>query len=279
MLENGNTWSPENFDFESHGDVPLVRALADSYNQATVRLGLEVGVDAVVDVLEAAGLPERPPAFPSLLLGAVEMAPFDVASLYNTLANDGFRTPLTAVRSVVDTRGQPLTRTTLEIEQAAGPDAVHQLNTALIQVMQRGTGRSARFLLPEDLVVAGKTGTSDAYRDSWFAGFSGDHLAVVWVGRDDNEPVGLTGAAGALSIWAPLMAAMDTTNSYLPAHSTSLEPAWIDYDTGLRSRRGCGNSVQVLVPADVRLPRQPGCSSVLGDLGERVRDIFESIGK
>lgn len=277
-LEDGRSWSPENFSFESHGDVPLVRALADSYNQATVRLGLEIGVDTVVDTLVACGLPERPPAYPSLLLGAVELTPFDVATLYNTLANDGFRTPLTAVRSVVDTKGQPLTRNVLEVEQAADPDAVHQLNTGLVQVMQRGTGRSSQAFLPAGLVVAGKTGTSDDYRDSWFAGFSGDRLAVVWVGRDDNEPVGLTGAAGALSVWAPLMAAMDATTSYVPAYSASLEPVWIDYDTGFKSRRGCKNAVQVLAPEHVRLQSQPGCSSVLGELGERVRDIFESIG-
>ena len=144
-------------------------------------------------------------------LGAVDLAPFDVAALYSTLANDGFRTPLTAVRSVVDTTGQPLTRTALEVDQVADPNAVHQLNRGLVEVMQRGTGRSSTAYLPEDLLVAGKTGTSDEYRDSWFAGFSGDHLAVVWIGRDDNEPTGLTGAAGALSIWAPMLAAMAST--------------------------------------------------------------------
>ena len=277
-MANGRRWSPENFTHESHGVVPLVQALADSYNQATVRLGLAIGIDAVIDTLAAFGLPERPPAYPSLLLGAVELAPFDVAALYNTLASDGFRTPLTAVRSVVNTRGQPLTRNALELEQAADPDAVHQLNTALVQAMQRGTGRSAQALLPRDLLVAGKTGTSDEYRDSWFAGFSGDRLAVVWVGRDDNASIGLTGAAGALSIWAPIMAAMDATTGYAPAYSATLEPAWIDYDSGLRSRRGCGNAVQILVPKHVRLARQPGCGSVFGEIGERVRDVFESRG-
>jgi penicillin-binding protein 1B len=279
MLENGGSWTPQNFSLESHGTVSMLRALAESFNQATVQLGLSVGVDAVVNTLVAFGLPERPPAYPSLLLGAVELAPFDVAALYNTLANDGFRTPLTAVRSVVDTGGQPLTRSVLEVDQAADLDAVHQLNTGLVQVMRRGTGRSSQAFLPDDLVVAGKTGTSDSYRDSWFAGFSGDRLAVVWIGRDDNEPVGLTGAAGALSVWAPIMAAMDAAISYAPAYSSNLEPVWIDYDTGLKSRRGCGDAVQILVPARIRLARQPGCSSVFGEIGDRVRDVFESIGK
>ncbi|WP_405233080.1 penicillin-binding protein 1B [Lentisalinibacter salinarum] len=278
VMENGRTWSPENFSRESHGEVSLLQALAASYNQATVRLGIATGVDAVVETLAAFGIEERPPAYPSLLLGSVDLAPFEVAALYSTLANDGFRTPLTAVRSVVDTKGQPVTRTALEVEQAADPNAVHQLNRGLVEVMQRGTGRSSKASLPEDLVVAGKTGTSDEYRDSWFAGFSGDHLAVVWVGRDDNEPTGLTGASGALSVWAPLMAAMPSTASYEPAYSADLQPVWIDYDTGLKSRRRCGDAVQILVPEGTRLRRQPGCSNVLGEIGDRMRDVFESLG-
>ena len=277
-LENDQTWSPENFSLESHGDVSLLQALAASYNQATVALGLAMGVDALVGTLTALGIEEPPPAYPSLLLGAFELAPFDVASLYNTLANDGFRTPLVAVRSVVDTTGQPLTRTALEVEQVASPDAVHQLNRGLVEVMQQGTGRSARTILPDNLVVAGKTGTSDEYRDSWFAGFSGDHVAVVWIGRDDNEPAGLTGAAGALSVWAPMMAAMPTSG-YQPAYSEDLEAVWIDYDTGLRSRRGCGNAVQILVPAGTRLKRQPGCGNVFDEIGDRVRNVFEALSQ
>lgn len=268
-MDNGQNWSPENFTLESHGRVSLLQALAASYNQATVRLGLQTGVEALVDTLDAFGIDPRPPAYPSLLLGAVDLAPFDVAALYSTLANDGFRTPLTAVRSVVDTAGQPLTRTRLEVEQVADPNAVHQLNLGLVEAMQRGTGRTSANYLPKDLLVAGKTGTSDEYRDSWFAGFSGDHLAVVWLGRDDNEPTGLTGAAGALSVWAPLLAEMPSTTSYIPAYSSELKPVWIDYDTGLGSRRGCGAAVQILVPDGTRLGRHPGCSGVL--------DVLKSI--
>lgn len=277
-LENGTRWSPENFSLESHGTVSLARALAASYNQATVHLGLALGVEAVIDTLSAFGLEERPPAYPSLLLGALDLSAVDVAGLYSTLANDGFHTPLSAVRSVVDTNGQPLTRRPLAVEQVASPDAVHQLNTGLIQVMQRGTGRSAQRWLPDELVVAGKTGTSDAFRDSWFAGFSGDHLAVVWVGRDDNQPTGLTGASGALSIWAPLMAAMGPGSGYLPAYSAALEPVWIDYDSGRKSRRGCGDAVQLLLPKGTRLKRQPGCGGLFNGLGDRARELFESIG-
>ena len=278
LLENGQTWSPQNFSLESHGEVSLLEALVDSYNQATVQLGLANGVETVVETLAAFGIENRPPAYPSLLLGAIDLAPFDVAALYGPLANDGFLTPLTAVRSVVDTTGQPLSRIALEVDQVADPDAVHQLNRGLVEVMQRGTGRSSKAYLQENLVVAGKTGTSNGYRDSWFAGFSGDHLAVVWIGRDDNESTGLTGATGALTVWAPMLAAMPSTASYNPAYSANLEPVWVDYHSGLKSRRGCGDAVQILLPDDVRLGRQPGCSSIFGGIGERVRDVFDSIG-
>ena len=278
VMESGRTWLPQNFSRESHGEVSLLQALAASYNQATVRLGLATGIEPLLEILVEFGLEEPPPAYPSLLLGAVDLSPFEVAGLYSTLANDGFRTPLTAVRSVVDTKGQPLSRTALEVEQVADPNAVHQLNRGLVEVMRRGTGRSSAAYLPEGLVVAGKTGTSDDLRDSWFAGFSGDHLAVVWIGRDDNQPTGLTGAAGALTVWAPMIAAMSSTTSYDPAYSADLQPMWIDYDTGLKSRPGCGNAVQILVPEGTRLGRQPGCSNVLGEIGERVRDVIESLG-
>jgi penicillin-binding protein 1B len=160
----------------------------------------------------------------------------------------------------------------------ANPDAVHQLNQGLVEVMRRGTGRTSKALLPEPLVVAGKTGTSNEFRDSWFAGFSGDHLAVVWIGRDDNAPTGLTGATGALSVWAPMMAAMNSTTAYNPAYSAALEPVWIDYHTGLKSRRGCGEAVEILVPDGTRLGRQPGCGKLFDGIGERVRDVLESIG-
>ena len=271
-LPGGDTWSPGNFTDESHGEVPLVKALAESYNQATVRLGLDIGVERVAALHERLGLDWTPPALPSLLLGAVEMSPFDVAQLYNSLANGGYRTPLNAVRSVTDDAGRPLKRYPFELVSAADTDAVQQLNQALVQVMERGTGEPARRQLPADLVVAGKTGTSDDLRDSWFAGFSDNYLAVVWVGRDENETVGLTGSAGALNIWAPLIGSLAPVMSYAPQASPDLDDVWINFDTGLQTRRGCEAAVLLPVPVDAKLARQPGCGLNLGELGRRVKD-------
>ena len=273
-LGSGRTWSPENFDLTSHGEVPLLRALADSYNQATVRLGMDVGVDAVARLLHDLGLPEAPRAHPSLLLGAVDVSPFEMAAVYGTLANGGFRVPLTAVRSVIDATGEPMARYPLEMTPAADPAAVQQVNAALVQAILRGTGEIARPLLPAGLVAAGKTGTSSGFRDSWFAGFTNDHVAVVWVGRDDNQPSGLTGATGALRIWAPLVAGLRQAASYAPAPAPGLVGTWLDYETGFATVEGCGDAVLVPLPEDAEPPWLDGCRRGLRGLGERLRDIF-----
>ncbi|MBT8443478.1 MAG: penicillin-binding protein 1B [Gammaproteobacteria bacterium] len=258
-LENGDTWSPGNYSGETHGEVTLLRALAESFNLATVRVGLDVGVRGVADTLIALGAPDDIDAFPSLLLGSVELTPLEVAQIYGTLANIGFRMPVRAVRSVVDSQGQPLERYPMAIEQVTDPAATFQLNQALVEVMQRGTGRSALGILPSDLVVAGKTGTSDEYRDSWFAGFSGDHVMVVWVGYDDNRPTGLTGASGALMIWSSIMKELRGA-SYAAPLPARLENRWIEYETGLMARPDCADVVELALPPDLRLGAKPGCA-------------------
>jgi len=274
-LANGDTWAPENFSETSHGEVPLLRALAESYNQATVRLGMAVGVASVAELLQRLGLSTTPAANPSLLLGAVETSPFEVAQIYGSLANGGFRVPLRAVRSVVNAEGQPLVRYPIELQPVADPDAVQQLNAALVQVVARGTARSARNALPPDLAVAGKTGTTNDFRDSWFAGYTNDHLAVVWVGRDDNSPVGLTGATGALRIWTSVISGLAHSTSFNPAQSDELELAWLDYETGLSTFEGCGDAVLVPMPAGSEPPRLGGCGRGLREITTRARRWLE----
>ncbi len=257
-LSRGRSWSPQNYDGVAHGEVPLVRALADSLNQATVRLGMEIGVPRVVKLLRKLGVEGEIAANPSLLLGALDLAPLEVAQLYGTLASGGFRTPLRAVRSVQGPDGEPLTQFPLQTEQAADPAAVYQLDQALVQVMQRGTGRAARSRLPAGVVVAGKTGTSNDLRDSWFAGFSQDLLAVVWLGYDDNQPTGLTGASGAMSVWGDLLARTPLVSFEVPPPE-GLVMLGIDYATGLGAVPGCGDLVQVPVPVGTAVPLLPGC--------------------
>jgi penicillin-binding protein 1B len=266
-LSRGKVWNPENYDRATHGTVPLIRALAESMNLATVRLGMEVGVRDVVKLLGRLGVGDNLPANPSLLLGALDLSPFQVAQIYSTFASGGFHTPLKAVRSVQGADGKPLTQYPLETSQVADAVAVFQLNQALVQVMERGTGRSARYRLPPELIVAGKTGTSDDLRDSWFAGFTNDLLAVVWVGYDDNQPTGLTGAGGALSVWTEIMRAL-ASGGYDAAPPEGLEDLTVDYISGLGADASCGDALQVPVPVGTQVPMLPGCATGI----ERLRD-------
>jgi penicillin-binding protein 1B len=267
-LDTGKTWSPQNYDHQFRGPVPAVRALAESLNTPTVRIGMDVGPKKVADLLKSLGATKTPRPLPSLLLGAVDLSPMEVAQVYNSLGNGGFHAPLKAVRAVLDADGKPLERYQLKIDRAADPSAVAQLTTSMLQVVDRGTGRGARRWLPADLAVAGKTGTSDDLRDSWFAGFTNDHVVVVWVGADDNSPTGLSGASGALPIWARLVA-MFGDLGYEALPTEDLVDVSFDYATGMMSRADCGDLISVPLPAGTVLPAKPDCMPESDNLTRR----------
>lgn len=198
-------WQPQNYDGAEHGQVMLVDALAKSYNLATVQLGIKLGLPNVIQTVNRLGYKDTIPELPSLLLGAVPMTVVDVSQLYLTLASGGFKTPIKAIRSVLSNDNESLARYSLNIEQVVEPQFVHLINYALQDVIRNGTGHSVLNGFQYDYGLAGKTGTTDEYRDSWFAGFSGNYLTVVWVGRDDNQSTGLTGATGAARVWSKAM--------------------------------------------------------------------------
>jgi penicillin-binding protein 1B len=135
--------------------------------------------------------------------------------------------------------------------------------------MERGTGRSVRRQLPDDLIVAGKTGTSDDLRDSWFAGFTNDHLIVTWLGADDNRPIGLTGSTGAAKIWAGVLSSLEA-NSYNAPQPEGVDEHWIDYLTGDPTAARCPDAIPVPVPDTDYYPRAFGCDGETG-FGSRVR--------
>lgn len=258
-LQNGQHWKPENFTRQVYGPVPVVRALADSLNLATVGVGLDVGVAKVAQTLQRFGLAAPPAPVPAMLLGAVDVTPLEAAQLFNGLANGGFQNPLRAVRAVIGADGKAVKAFPLQVTQIASPENIYQLDRMLVAVMDHGTGRAARALLPQSLVVAGKSGTSSDYRDSWFAGFSGSHLVVVWVGYDDNGPTGFTGSAGALPVWARVMAGLGS-RSWDAAQPESLIEVHLEYASGLRALPGCAEDlIAVSVPAGAQLPGKPGC--------------------
>jgi penicillin-binding protein 1B len=277
-LPQGKDWQPENFTHQTYGPVPLVRALAESLNLATVNLGMQIGLDAVAQSLTRFGLATAPQRVPALLLGALSATPLEVAQLYVGLANGGFRADLRAVRGVISADGKPLKAFPVEVVPVAQPDAVYAVDRMLLEVMQRGTGIPARSVLPAGFEVAGKSGTSSDLRDSWFAGFSGSDLAVVWIGYDDDRVTGFTGSSGALAIWSHLMAGLRGTPWSAPVPE-SLEEMSIDYPTGLRVRPGCpADPVAVVVPAKTDLPWKPGCEVSEEGLIDRAGKWLRSLG-
>jgi penicillin-binding protein 1B len=276
-LGDGSIWAPQNFTHEVYGPVPMVRALAESMNLATVHLGLDLGLPRVIGTLKELGLETPPAPNPSLLLGAIGLTPLEVTGLYASLANGGFRARLRAVRAVLDEHGAALKRFKVEVEAAAPPAAVYQLDRMLTLVTTHGTGRGAAQRLPAGTVVAAKTGTSSDTRDSWFAGFTGRYLAVVWVGYDDDRPTGLTGASGALPIWADAIGSLKPT-SFEPAVPELVEDRWIEFGSGLATSPGCSaDAVAVAVPQGTPIPAKAGCApSPAGSIADKIKTWFKT---
>jgi penicillin-binding protein 1B len=255
-----------------NGPVPLVRALGDSLNLATVRLGLQLGVESVADRLQDLSGHKVENRFPSLLLGAEAMAPLEVTALYGTIASGGFYMTPKAVIAVLDEAGQPLSRTSIEVQQRIAPDAAGNLMRGMEAVMRYGTGRSSPF---SRAGTAGKTGTTDDYRDSWFVGFDSQHLVVTWVGTDDNKPTKLTGATGALKVWDAIMKELGVRPLIHPPSNTLRT---IDFDTGLLANDACSSQlVSVPVPWDTPLRTLPGCDINDPSLGDRVRTWIKNL--
>ena len=226
-------WTPANYDKQFHGIVPLRTALAHSYNAAAARLGTELGIERVLANAKKLGVERDMKPFASALLGAVELSPLEVTQMYQTIASGGFRSPLRAIREVTTQEGKPLQRYALAVEQAFAAEPMYLLTAALQGVVREGTGQALKHFLPEEVNVAGKTGTTDEQRDAWFAGFTGDRLGVVWVGYDDNRAARLSGAASALPIWGDMMAALAPEPLVLEKPER-IETVWIDPQSGLR---------------------------------------------
>ncbi len=276
QLSNGKSWIPENFTKGYNGSVPLVKALAESLNLATVHLGLDLGLPKVAQTLKRLGVQQPIEEVPAMLLGAVDLTAVDVAQMYGSLASGGFHTPLRAVRAVVSAEGKRLKSFGVEVTQIADTDRIYQLNRMLMQVVERGTAQAARARLPA-LKLVGKTGTSSDFRDSWFAGFSGSHLAVVWVGYDNNDPTGLQGSSGALPVWIDLMQSLGTT-SFDAAMPETLEDMSIEFSSGLRATAACSDDVvTVAVPRGTQVPVKAGCENALQEFADKARNWFKGI--
>jgi penicillin-binding protein 1B len=233
---------PTNYEDTYHGLVTLRRALAMSMNVATVKVAEMVGYPAVADLWSkklGIGAPIEP--YPAIALGAFEATPFELATAYNILANGGLKVEPVTILSVADERSR-----LLEQHRAPVPERVLRRESAFLvtdmlrSVMTEGTAASARWL-GFTAEAAGKTGTTNDYRDAWFAGFTPDLLCVVWVGFDDNTPVGLSGTKAALPIWVDFMKAAlgGVTPTPFPPPPEGIVFVDIDAETGLLATPFC----------------------------------------
>lgn len=225
--KDGTIWSPANFDGVHHKAVPLYQALSRSYNAACVRLGMELGLDRLEGLLGRLGVGGKMDFYPSSFLGTMTMSPMEVAGMYRTLATGGMVSPIRYIRETgLDGTGRPRPGV-----QNFDPVPVYLLNMALKMVISEGTARSEANQVIGDLCAAGKTGTTDGLRDSWFAGFTGDLLVVVWVGRDDGAPCKLTGADGAFYIWQKIVTQV-SKKAFAPGPPELVKWITVDPNTG-----------------------------------------------
>ncbi len=241
-MGGGEKWRPANYDKQYHGQVLLRDALIHSYNVSTVRLGQMLGMDRIAEALQNLGVRRSVHRFPSLPLGTAPFSPVEVTQMYQTLAASGFRSPLRAIREVLDVKGKALQRYPLTVQQVYEPETVYLIDATLQSVVEEGTARGLKNYLSENLVVAGKTGTTDDLRDSWFAGFTGSHVGVVWLGMDDNGVARLTGASGAMQVWGDLISKIPTQSLSLQLPA-DVEEQWIDRKTGLRGSDDCDDAL------------------------------------
>ncbi len=244
----GQPWRPANYGGVYDGQVTARAALARSRNVAAVRVGEMAGFGAVADLWAAASGAATPPAYPSIVLGAFEATPLEVAAAYTVLANRGARAPLHAVSRV--TAGERLVHRARDRPRpVARADSAFLVTSMLRSTLDTGTAASARRNgFAHD--AAGKTGTSNDLRDAWFAGFTPTLLTVVWVGMDDDSPLGLTGAEAALPIWTTFMrraVAERTLPEFMPPPGVTLVD--VCADTGHRTAGGCPRAVTVAFAA------------------------------
>jgi len=250
---NGEIWEPANYDRKLHGQMTLYEAFIHSYNLPFVKLGVDGGLEPLAQNLARMHLLKHEVVYPSILLGTSAMSAFEVAQMFQVIANNGYFTPLTTIRRVSDREHRDLGRVPLESLKLFDQARMIQVQRALIGVAESGT---ASYLAQRfgGRTLAGKTGTTNDLRDSWFAGFTRRQLAVVWLGRDDNQPIRLSGSTGALRVWADILARQGF-DSFKLSRDASLEWRNIDPLDGGLVPADCANGVLLPFPK-AQIPRK-----------------------
>jgi len=272
----GQSWSPQDNDHAYRGWVTVRTALEHSLNIPAVRLALGVGLGKIVTLAHDMGIDGDLEPIPALALGAFGVTPRELAQVYATLASGGTRPVVHGLAAVVDPAGQPLPGKDLPAPHRVLQAQPAYLVTSMLQgVLDRGTAASARNQGVRG-ELAGKTGTTNGRRDTWFAGYSPDRVTVVWVGYDDNAQSRLSGASAALPIWSRFVAAVRPAGGY-PAFTPppGIVTATVDPTTGQLATAACPYAVTDLFP-EWKVPMEPctqhpadGAAGQLASLGQQ----------
>ncbi len=232
----GELWEPKNYSTIPDKRVSFRTALAKSINLATVDLAVKVGVEHLVSVAERFrfSTPLRP--YLSLSLGASEVIPLELARAYCVFAADGVLPYPLLLKAVVDEDDKILERRHMDIDRVISPARAYVMTSLLRSVIEEGTGSSLKKY-GVSFPVAGKTGTTNSYKDAWFIGYTPDVLALVWVGFDNGDSIGATGSIAALPVWADLMNA-------IPQH---ISGDWFRVPPGVVKRVICSESGHLAV--------------------------------
>ncbi|RUO75581.1 penicillin-binding protein 1B [Pseudidiomarina taiwanensis] len=258
LPEQQGSWQPENFDGQYRGSLLLYHALVQSRNIPAVRVGLAVGIDELIAALQRAGVNSPLEAYPALTLGAVSLAPITVNELYSSIANQGRHRPLQTIASITDHDGLTVYERQLGSgEKLFSPAAASLIDFGLRGVVNEGTGKVLAQAFGSNL-IAGKSGTSNDFRDSWFSAYDGRYAITVWLGRDDNQPIFLSGSGGALAVVRAWFKAVGVDSQQMPARA-DLAIQTFHPLRGVRIPAACSNGVRLLAPPRP-LPERQNCA-------------------
>jgi penicillin-binding protein 1B len=282
LKAGGRSWTPKNADGEFLGDITVRTALEQSRNVPLIRLAMAVGLDKVAATAHRLGIDSELEEVPAMALGAAAVTPREVATVYATLANGGARPVLHGLSRVLDAAGKPLSEPKPQGPKAVLNPQIAFITTSVLEgVVQRGTARGVqRYNIPGPL--AGKTGTTNEARDSWFSGYRPDRVTIVWVGRDNPGATNLSGSRAALPIWGLYMkAALGDTPRGKFAEPAGLEHALICRQSGLLARPICPSQIEeVFLPGQkptkvCDLQHEPRFEEAQHDFGQRLGDFFK----
>ena len=250
---NGDIWAPRNYDRKLHGSMSLFRAFTQSYNLPFIHLGVGDGLERLSQNLNRINLLKHRTVYPSLMLGTTAMSAFEVAQMMQVIANNGYFMPLSTIRDVSDQSYRPLQKIPVEPHQLFDLATMIQVQRAMLGVSEEGTAKALSRQFPGKAIAA-KTGTTNEARDSWFTGITRQRLSVVWMGLDDNQPLGLTGSSGAMRLWSSIMSRQGFDSFVLP---NNRELSWqtIDALTGKLSNQRCEDAVLLPLPSN-RVPSE-----------------------